>query len=592
MNIDETVVASIVKKVLSQLDAPQTQECCACGGEWGVFKSMDEAVNAAVLAQQEYLGRSMHDRAKYVQAIRDVVLDQENLEYISRKAVEETGMGGYEYKLVKNRLAATKTPGIEDLTTDAMTGDDGLTLVEYSPFGVIGAITPTTNPTETIICNSIGMLAAGNAVVFSPHPRAKEVSLHLVRLINKALAVAGAPANLMVTVSEPSIANTNAMMNHHKIRMLVATGGPGIVKTVLSSGKKAIGAGAGNPPVVVDETADVEKAAKDIVDGCSFDNNLPCIAEKESIAVDSVADYLIFNMKKHGAYEVKDPAVINKLVSLVTKEGKSPVTDFVGKSAKYILEQVGISVGDDVKVILMEATEDHPFVQVELMMPILPLVRVPDVDQAIEMAVRVEHGNRHTAMMHSRNVEKLTKMAKLIQTTIFVKNGPSYAGIGVGGEGYTTFTIAGPTGEGLTSAKSFARRRRCVLVGQRQDGRQQALQVRHHRVAHAAHYLRHRRDRRPVLALVRRVKQHLQQRLHRLDVVVLRAARLDPQCGQVWCCCEERLHTPPCTRVATILASVLVVCVAYCSHTPAGTAGDAAGAAAEAGDAAADAATV
>lgn len=269
----------------------------------------------------------------------------------------------------------------------------------------------------------------------------------------------------MVTVSAPSIENTNAMMSHPKIRMLVATGGPAIVKTVLSSGKKAIGAGAGNPPVVVDETADIEKAAKDIVDGCSFDNNLPCIAEKEVIAVDSVADYLIFNMKKNGAYEVKDPAVISQLVELVTKEGKSPKTEFVGKSAKYILDKIGITVGDDVKVILMEAKEDHPFVQVELMMPILPLVRVPDVDQAIEMAVRVEHGNRHTAMMHSRNVEKLTKMAKLIQTTIFVKNGPSYAGIGVGGEGYTTFTIAGPTGEGLTSAKSFARRRRCVLVG-------------------------------------------------------------------------------------------------------------------------------
>ena len=215
----------------------------------------------------------------------------------------------------------------------------------------------------------------------------------------------------------------------------------------------------------MDETADIEKAAKDIVDGCSFDNNLPCIAEKEVIAVDSVADYLIFNMKKNGAYEVKDPAVISQLVELVTKEGKSPKTEFVGKSAKYILDKIGITVGDDVKVILMEAKEDHPFVQVELMMPILPLVRVPDVDQAIEMAVRVEHGNRHTAMMHSRKVEKLTKMAKLIQTTIFVKNGPSYAGIGVGGEGYTTFTIAGPTGEGLTSAKSFARRRRCVLVG-------------------------------------------------------------------------------------------------------------------------------
>lgn len=466
MNIDERVVAGIVNAVLGRLDDVSNPAAEAGGGNWGIFESMNDAVEAAAAAQKKYINCTMHDRAVYVQAIRDVVLNQENLEYISRESAEETGMGNYEHKLIKNRLAATKTPGIEDLTTDAMTGDDGLTLVEYSPFGVIGAITPTTNPTETIICNSIGMLAAGNSVVFSPHPRAKNVSLHLVQLINRALAEVGAPSNLVVTVSNPSIENTNAMMEHPMVRMLVATGGPGIVKTVLSSGKKAIGAGAGNPPVVVDETANIEKAGKDIIDGCSFDNNLPCIAEKEVIVVDSAADYLIFNMKKNGAYEVKDPEIIDKLVKLVVQEnGKSPVTAFVGKSAKYILEQAGVHVGDDVKVIIAETSEDHPFVQVELMMPILPIVRVPDVDAGIEMAVRVEHGNRHTAMMHSRNVDKLTKMAKLIQTTIFVKNGPSYAGIGVGGEGYTTFTIAGPTGEGLTSAKSFARRRRCVLVG-------------------------------------------------------------------------------------------------------------------------------
>ncbi len=466
MNIDERLVAGIVNAVLSRMGDDESPSTDADGGSWGIFESMDDAVEAAAAAQKKYLNCTMHDRAAYVKAIRDVVLKQENLEYISRQSVEETEMGNYEHKLIKNRLAATKTPGIEDLTTDAMSGDDGLTLVEYSPFGVIGAITPTTNPTETIICNSIGMLAAGNSVVFSPHPRAKNVSLHLVRLINRALAEVGAPPNLVVTVSKPSIENTNAMMGHPAVRMLVATGGPGIVKTVLSSGKKAIGAGAGNPPVVVDETANIEKAGKDIIDGCSFDNNLPCIAEKEVIVVDSAADYLIFNMKKNGAYEVKDPELIDKLVKLVVQEnGKSPVTSFVGKSAKYIMAQAGVQVDDDVKVIIMQVPENHPFVQVELMMPILPIVRVPDVDDAIEMAVRVEHGNRHTAMMHSRNVEKLTKMAKLIQTTIFVKNGPSYAGIGVGGEGYTTFTIAGPTGEGLTSAKSFARRRRCVLVG-------------------------------------------------------------------------------------------------------------------------------
>ena len=462
MNVDLNLVEKLVQKVMEQVDANQE---LTTAGDWGIFATMDEAINAAEAAQRKYLSCSMADRAKYVQVIRDVALKKENLEYMSQATVDETGMGGYEYKITKNILAATKTPGVEDLTTEALSGDDGLTLIEYSPFGVIGAITPTTNPTETVICNSIGMLAAGNSVVFSPHPRAKNVTIFLIKALNKALAEAGAPANLIVTVAEPSIDNTNAMMKNPKVRMLVATGGPSIVRTVLSSGKKAIGAGAGNPPVVVDETANIEKAAKDIVDGCSFDNNLPCIAEKEIIAVDDIADYLIFNMKKHGAYEIKDKATIDKLVELVTKDGKGPKTEFVGKSAQYILDKVGITVGPEIKVILMEADEFHPFVQEELMMPILPLVRVKNVDMAIDMAVRVEHGFRHTAIMHSRNVDKLTKMAKLIQTTIFVKNGPSYAGIGVGGMGHTTFTIAGPTGEGLTSAKSFARKRRCVLVG-------------------------------------------------------------------------------------------------------------------------------
>lgn len=476
MDITSQEIEAIVRQVLSGMGpaasgpagpeaAAQSRPLTGGRGDRGVFENVDDAVQAAWEAQRDWAAHyKLEDRQRVVEAIRRCA--RSHVEEWSRKIVEETGMGRYEDKVEKHLATINKTPGPECLNTEAISGDAGLMLEEYAPFGVICSITPTTNPTETVICNSIGMLAAGNSVVFSPHPRAKMVSLHLIQLINRALARVGAPANLVVTVSEPSIENTNAMMNHPAVRMLVATGGPAIVKTVLSSGKKAIGAGAGNPPVVVDETANIEKAAQDIVDGCSFDNNLPCIAEKEVIAVDSIADYLMFNMKKCGAYEVKDPEIIDKLVKLVVKEdGKHPVTDYVGKSAKYILEKVGISVGPEVKVIMMEAKEEHPFVQVELMMPILPVVRVPDVDAAIDMAVRVEHGNRHTAMMHSRNVDKLTKMAKLIQTTIFVKNGPSYAGIGVGGEGYTTFTIAGPTGEGLTSAKSFARRRRCVLVG-------------------------------------------------------------------------------------------------------------------------------
>lgn len=466
MELNTLDIEKIVKQVMQSVEAVETKPQCSndgCGE--GIFPTMEDAIDAAFIAQRQLLDCSMADKDRFVKAIRNQLSKKENLEKISKMAVEETGMGGYEYKLIKNKLAIDKTPGIEDLTTEAMAGDDGLTLVEYAPFGVIGAITPTTNPTETIICNSISMIAAGNSVVFSPHPRAKGVSELTIRLINRALKEAGAPDNLVVSVKEPSIENANIMMKHDKVKLLVATGGPGVVKAVLSSGKKAIGAGAGNPPVVVDETADIEKAAKDIVDGCSFDNNLPCIAEKEIIAVDQIADYLIFNMKQHGAYEVKDQAIIDQLVKLVLNEKMKIRTEFVGKSAKYILSKIGIEVDDSVKVILMETDVDHPFVQTELMMPILPLVRAKDVDTAIDMAVEVEHGNRHTAMMHSKNVDKLTRMAKLIQTTIFVKNGPSYAGIGVGGEGYTTFTIAGPTGEGLTSAKSFTRKRRCTLVG-------------------------------------------------------------------------------------------------------------------------------
>ena len=468
MDMDMKVIEQMVAQALKEMSAQQPQQFSAAAApkveRYGVFKTMDEAIEASAEAQKKLLFTKMADRQKYVDTIRATVLKKENLELISRLSVEETEIGHYEHKLIKNRLAAERTPGTEDLITEATTGDNGLTLVEYCPFGVIGAITPTTNSTETIICNSISMIAGGNTVVFSPHPRAKKVSQTLVKLLNKALMEVGAPADLITMVEEPSIDNTNKMIDNPKVRLLVATGGPAIVKKVLSSGKKAIGAGAGNPPVVVDETADIEKAAKDIVDGCSFDNNVPCIAEKEVFAVDSITDYLIHYMKLNGAYEMTDRAQIEQLVALVTKEKGGPKTEFVGKSAKYILGKMGITVDDSVRVIIMETDKDHTLVQTELMMPILPVVRVSDVDTAIEYAHEAEHGNRHTAMMHSKNVEKLSKMAKLLETTIFVKNAPSYAGIGVGGEGYTTFTIAGPTGEGLTSARSFCRKRKCVMT--------------------------------------------------------------------------------------------------------------------------------
>ena len=472
MTIDQSLVAKITAEVIARVQG-HTQDA---SGHGGIYPTMEEAVAAARAAYKQLKQLTVAQREELVKAMRQVAGEQ--AEIWAEMAVRESGMGRVADKVIKHHLVADKTPGTEDLKTQAWTGDRGLTLIEMGPYGVVGSITPTTNPAATVICNGIGMIAAGNAVVFSPHPTAKNTSLTVIRQLNEAIIKAGGPANLLTAVAEPSLEATNVMMHHPDINLLVATGGPGVVKAVMSSGKKAIGAGAGNPPAVVDETADIEKAARDIVAGCSFDNNLPCIAEKEVIVVGCVADKLISYMQRYGAYLISGQD-IDRLAQVILTESEELAASgctvkpkksyavnkkFVGKDAKYILSQIGIDVPDDIKVVICETAADHPFVIEELMMPVLPVVQVKDIDAAIELAVKVEHGNRHTAIMHSKNVDHLTRLAKAIETTIFVKNAPSFAGIGVGGEGFTTFTIAGPTGEGLTSARSFTRERRCVLV--------------------------------------------------------------------------------------------------------------------------------
>jgi len=458
MSIEEGKIAELVRQVMSKLE--KVQDSAPSG--LGIFTEMEEAIEAAFLAQKELTALSLEGRNQIIQAMREAAIA--NAEYISKLAVEESKMGRVEDKIQKNILAATKTPGTEDLEARALSGDGGLTLIEMGPYGVIGAITPTTNPSETIINNGIGMIAAGNAVVFSPHPTAKKTSLETIRVLNEAIAKVGGPKNLLTSVAEPTIEKAEIMMKHKKINLLVATGGPGVVKAVLSSGKKAIGAGAGNPPALVDETADIPKAAKDIIAGCSFDNNLPCIAEKEVIVVESVAEELVRCMQKSGAYLIQDSKKLAELEALLLAD-RAPNKDFIGRDIQVILRSIGIEVSPDIRVAICVVEKDHPFVINELMMPVLPIVKVRNVWEGIELGVKVEHGFRHTAIMHSKNVDHLTAFAKAIETTIFVKNAPSFAGIGVGGEGHTTFTIAGPTGEGVTSARSFTRQRRCVLAG-------------------------------------------------------------------------------------------------------------------------------
>lgn len=428
----------------------------------GIFETVDEAIKAAEKAQKILVELPLKTREEMIKNMRKKAA--ENVEKLATMAHEETGYGRVADKIQKNMLAIVKTPGLEDLQPIAYTGDHGLTLVEHAPWGVIGAITPSTNPSETIICNSIGMIAAGNGVVFAPHPAASKVSLFTVQILNEAIVEAKGPENLITTVLKPSIQAGQALMTHPDIKLLVVTGGPAVVAAAMKSGKKYIAAGPGNPPVVVDESADLRKAAKDIVAGATLDNNILCIAEKEIIVVEKVADELKKYLCQSGAIEVSAREILQLEKLLIDPKTHGPNKAFVGKNASYILEAIGIKIPDDYRMVLCEVPPDHPFVLEEMLMPVIPLVRVRDVEAAIDLAVKVEHGYHHTAIMHSKNIENLHKMAVKCNCAIFVKNGPSYAGLGLGGEGFTTFTIASPTGEGLTSARTFTRQRRCVLV--------------------------------------------------------------------------------------------------------------------------------
>nr|WP_318381112.1 CoA-acylating propionaldehyde dehydrogenase PduP [uncultured Enterobacter sp.] len=457
--MNTTELETLIRNILSEQLAPANVKPGA--GAHGIFATPGEAIEAAHQAFLRYQQCPLKTRSAIISALRSELAP--HLAMLAEESAVETGMGNKEDKLLKNRAALDNTPGIEDLTTTALTGDGGMVLFEYSPFGVIGSVAPSTNPTETIINNSISMLAAGNSIYFSPHPGAKNVSLKLISMIEDIAFRSTGIRNLAVTVGEPTFEATQVMMAHPKIALLAITGGPGIVMMGLKSGKKVIGAGAGNPPCIVDETADLVKAAEDIINGASFDYNLPCIAEKSLIVVESVADKLLQQMQAFNAHRVTG-SDIDKLRAVCVIDGVAN-KKLVGKCPATILRTADLPIPAKApRLLIAEVQGDDPLVTCEQLMPVLPVVRVKDFDAALALALKVEEGLHHTAVMHSQNVSRLNLAARTLQTSIFVKNGPSYAGIGVGGEGFTTFTIATPTGEGTTSARTFARSRRCVLT--------------------------------------------------------------------------------------------------------------------------------
>ena len=433
-------------------------------GRW-LCDTAEEAIANAKAAQKELADMTLEKRGELVAAMRKAGID--NAEYLARLANEETGYGRVEDKIQKNLLVSRRTPGIEDLTTRCETGDKGMMMIEMAPFGVIGSITPSTNPTSTVINNCISMIAAGNAVVFNPHPAAKRASQEAMRLMVEAIVSAGGPRTLVTTVKEPTLESGQAIMTHKDIPLLSITGGEAVVKVAMKTGKKVIAAGPGNPPVIVDDTADIPEAAKRIVAGASFDNNVLCIAEKEVFVFDSVCDALMREMERNNCVRISGADIDRVLAAtLIQKDGKYVINrKMVGRNAGVILQAAGVPFTGDPRLVICEVDRNHPFVMTEMLMPVLAIVRVRTIDEAIEEAYRAEQGCKHSAMIHSTNVHNMSRAARRLNTTIFVKNSSSFSGLGFDGEGYTTMTIATPTGEGVTSARSFTRLRRCVLYG-------------------------------------------------------------------------------------------------------------------------------
>lgn len=465
MDLSQQEITRIVEAVVQRMRTTAPED--TSGGSAlppGIFATLDEAVAAAAAAQKRI--NNLEFREKIIHAMRQA--GARHARELAELAVEETGMGRVEDKVAKNTSQALKTPGPEAIHAEAISGDHGLTLIENAPWGVIASVTPSTNPAATVINNAISMVSAGNSVVFAPHPAAKRVSQRTIALLNEAVVAAGGPHNLLTAVAQPTIETAQQLFKYPGIGLLVVTGGEAVVHEARrQSDKRLIAAGAGNPPVVVDETADIPHAAACIVAGASFDNNIICVDEKEIIVVDCVADQLKREMALNRAVEL-DSRQAEAVARVILKDypGPNPVINrkMVGRDAAVIAREAGIQVPPETRLLFTETDKSHPFARIELMMPVISVIRAANADAAIDLAVELEGGLHHTAAMHSRHIDNLHRMSREINTSIFVKNGSCLAGLGFGGEGWTSMTISTPTGEGVTCSRTFVRLRRCVIV--------------------------------------------------------------------------------------------------------------------------------
>lgn len=464
--INEDLIRNVVSQVLAEVSGKAHAAPRSYCGRHGVFQDANEAVEAARIAFEKLSEHGMETRRRIIEHIRRISIDQ-SVE-LGTMEMNETKIGRLDHKIEKLKTLGEKTPGVEFMSSQVYSGDRGLAVIEHAPFGVIGAITPVTHSLPTITGNAVSMIAAGNSVVVNPHPSGKKVAAEGVRRFNEAIYRDIGIDNLICVVAEPTLETAEIIFSHRQVAMICVTGGPAVGRAALRSGKRAIVAGPGNPPVVVDETADLKRAAECIITGASYDNNLLCIAEKEVFVVDSVFEPLMQAMEQAGAIRLSSSQVDRLTQQAIVKVGDdqhdAPSKDFLGQDASKLAAAAGAAFSGSPDLCFGETDEQNPFVPVEQMMPFVPFVRCRDVDEAIDKARYYEHGFRHTSIIHSHNVRNMTRMGKLLDTTLFVKNGPCMAGLGLGGEGYLSFSIAGPTGEGVTTPLSFTRERRCSMI--------------------------------------------------------------------------------------------------------------------------------
>lgn len=464
--IAEEVVARLRAQMGSQDNGAAAVPAPAPGAD-GVFPTVDEAVKAAAKAQEKVAAMSLEDRGRIIAVIRR--LCEARKQEFARTELEESTLGRLDHKIQK--LESVKNVlGVEALRIEARSDATGLCVIERAPWGVIGMVLPATHSVPTMASNAINVIAGGNTAVFSPHPAAAKVAAYAIQVFNREIEREVGVANVITTVREPSIRAAEEIFRHPGVALLCVTGGPAVVRAAMKHGKRVIAAGPGNPPVVVDETADLDAAARAIIKGGSFDNNLLCIGEKEIFVVASVADAFIAAMKRAGAVQLDSAAIERLAQAAFTFEGDGKgcghahlKRDLIGKDTSVLAAAAGVTIPSGVDMLFGETNEDHVFVQEEQMMPFIPVVRVRDIDQAIAASLKAEHGYRHTAIIHSRNIDNVTKMARALNTTLFVHNAPCVASLGTEGAGYLSFSIATPTGEGVTTPLTFTRERQLAL---------------------------------------------------------------------------------------------------------------------------------